>query len=405
MYLTHLSLKDFRKFARLDVDVPQGSIIISGSNAQGKTSLLEAIYLLSTFTSFHAESDRDLINFIQVRSPLAVAHINAELVRAGQPHRLQLRIIQEPNGSGAPRVRKQVLLDGVERKLGELVGFFNAVMFLPHMLQVVDGAPENRRRYLNLSLAQVVPGYSDVLARYQRVLSRRNLLLKQINDRGGDQEQLEYWDEQLVESGAWIIHARIQAIQEIERLARRIHRELTREQESLRFEYQPAYDPLPAPQKQLALSINDPRDRSSLSRERIQAGFAEALRLRRADEVARGVTTLGPHRDELRFLSDGIDLGSFGSRGQVRTTLLTLKLAEVAWMKEKTGFWPVLLLDEVLAELDDERRRDLLGRLSQVEQVLLTTTDLDLFSPQFAAKARQWKIKEGQLSLPMPGGE
>jgi DNA replication and repair protein RecF len=131
--------------------------------------------------------------------------------------------------------------------------------------------------------------------------------------------------------------------------------------------------------------------------EKIQQGFQEALARVRGEEVARGVTTIGPHRDELRFLSNGIDLGTYGSRGQARTAVLSLKLAEVAWMKEKTGQWPVLLLDEVLAELDPERRADLLARLAESEQALLTTTDLDLFEPQFVAGTGQWTVSNGRL--------
>jgi DNA replication and repair protein RecF len=131
--------------------------------------------------------------------------------------------------------------------------------------------------------------------------------------------------------------------------------------------------------------------------EQIRLGFLERLAGLRGDEIERGVTTIGPHRDELRFLSNGIDLGLYGSRGQVRTAILAVKLAEGAWMKERTGNWPVLLLDEVLAELDPQRRLDLLSRLSQSEQVLLTTTDLDLFEPEFVRQAEIWHIQSGRL--------
>ncbi len=131
----------------------------------------------------------------------------------------------------------------------------------------------------------------------------------------------------------------------------------------------------------------------------IQGGFRERLLAQRKEEISRGVTTLGPHRDDLRFISNGIDLGNFGSRGQLRTALLAIKLAEVAWLKENTGHWPVLLLDEVLAELDDYRRQDLLERLSKTEQLLLTTTDLDLFSDKFRKTATRWEIQNGQLTV------
>jgi DNA replication and repair protein RecF len=145
------------------------------------------------------------------------------------------------------------------------------------------------------------------------------------------------------------------------------------------------------------LPLEAPVDRSSISLEKIQQGFMEKLAELRDEEVSRGVTTIGPHRDELRFFSNGIDLGTYGSRGQVRTAMLSLKLAEVAWMKEKAGQWPVLLLDEVLAELDIQRRDDLLSRLADSEQSLLTTTDLDLFSSNFTESATLWRVQDGRL--------
>ncbi len=418
MYLTHLSLTNFRNFTRLDVDIPRGPLMLVGGNAQGKTSLLEAVYYLATFASFHATSDRQLINFLASREPLAVAKIIADFYRSpgrggvgrapASPgyealatpghHRLEVRIIQEANGYGnSTRLRKEVVLDGVKRKISEGIGVFNAVLFLPQMLRVVEGSPEERRRYLNLAMAQALPYFAGEFSEYSRIVTQRNALLKQVYERGSDPQQLNFWDEQLAASGAKLIFARIHAIQELERLAARYHHELTRGQEILRLNYQPSYDPLPQPQQQYELPLNTPVDRSGISLEKIQHGFISALHAARAEEIARGVTTIGPHRDELRFLGNGIDLGIYGSRGQARTAVLALKLAEVAWMREKTGQWPVLLLDEVLAELDPDRRADLLERLAGSEQAMLTTTDLDLFSNEFVGQATRWQIRNGSL--------
>ena len=398
MRLTNLSLTNFRNFARLDLDVPGGAVLIVGANAQGKTSLLEAIYFLATFTSFHASSDRELINFVAGREALAVARIVADFERHDGDHRLEVRIIQETNGfNGTPRVRKEVLVDRVKVKVNEAVGRFNAVLFLPQMLSIIDGAPEERRRYLNLALAQAQAGFPEVLAHYARTLSQRNALLKQIGEAGGDAEQLAYWDEELAASGAHIIYARIQAVQELERLAARIHHELTRGGEILRLEYQPAYDPLPQPRGQYALPLDAPVSRSGLSVEHIRQGFRQGLKAQRAEEIARGMTTIGPHRDEVRFLESGVDLGTYGSRGQVRTAMLALKLAEAAWIRARTGQAPVTLLDEVLAELDTQRREDLLARLGDGEQTLLTTTDMDLFTPDFVEQAALWRVGSGRI--------
>ncbi len=400
MKLTHLSLTNFRNFSRLDVEVPPGPILLVGSNAQGKTSLLEAVYFLATFVSFHATSDRQLINFIAAREPLAVGRIVADFQKGGSAHRLEVRIIQENGGfNGSARVRKEVLLDGVKHKVGEVVGAFNAVLFLPHMLRVVEGAPEERRRYLNLALAQVLPRYAMLLSEYNRLLTQRNALLKQLGERGGDRQQLDFWDQQLAATGGQLMYGRIQAIRELEILATRFHSQLTRGQEVLRLDYQPAYEPLPHSTNQYMLPMDTPLDRSNLGLEKLQQGFMECLADKRSEEIARGVTTIGPHRDEMRFLVNGIDLGVFGSRGQARSAVLSLKLAEVEWVRSKTGHWPVLLLDEVLAELDNERRLDLLARLSESEQALLTTTDLDLFSKDFVNRASRWKIESGRLFM------
>jgi DNA replication and repair protein RecF len=413
MRLTYLSLENFRNFARLDLDVPGGATVFLGSNAQGKTSLLEAVFYLAAFESFHAAHDRELVNFLSARDPLTVGRIVAEyqseILTPGRKknNRLEIRLILENKTgnaggqNGAPRLRKEILVDGVKRKIGEAYGHFNAVLFLPQMLNVIDGSPDDRRRYLNLALSQVNPAYAQALQEYNQIVTQRNALLKALFERGVSAStasgELDYWDERLCFYGAKIIYERIQTIHDLERVATRIHHELTRGQEVLRLDYCPSYEPLPQQTNQFLLGLETPADRSHLSQEKIQAGFAQELAGLRKEEISRGMTTIGPHRDELRFLSNGIDLGSYGSRGQVRTTMLSMKLAEVDWMEQKTGQVPVLLLDEVLAELDPDRRFDLQERISSREQVLMTTTDLDLFSRTFLSKARLWRVDSGRI--------
>jgi len=372
-----------------------------GSNAQGKTSLLEAVYFMSAFTSFQTHADRQLVNFIaarEARRQVAVGRLVAEYQRRNSSHRLEARLIMEPTGVNGVRLRKEVLLDGVKKSLSDVIGQFNAVVFVPQMSQILEGGPDERRRYLNLTLAQTVPNYVRTLSEYNQALSQRNALLKALNERKGNGDQLGVWDEAVARLGAQIILWRIQAVQEIERLAARVHHELTRGKEVLRLSYEPAFDPLPQPNGQLGLKIDTPVDRSGLKLEDIRTGFVERLAQLRREEIARGMTTIGPHRDELRFLANSIDLGNYGSRGQIRTTLLALKMAEVDWMKERTGEWPVILLDEVMAELDLERRADLLTYLGQREQVLFTTTDLGLFTPEFAQDADIWDVAEGSVN-------
>ena len=399
MYLKHLSLTNFRNFTRLDVEIPRRVVVLVGANAQGKTSVLEAIYFLAAFTSFQTHADRQVVNFDEAKNnALTVTRLVAEYQHERSKHRLEVRLILEPTGVvSGQRLRKEVLLDGVKRPVSDVIGHFNAVIFVPQMSQIVEGAPEERRRYLNLALAQSTPAYARVLSEYNQALTQRNALLKLLGERGGSAEQLEVWDDALTRLGSQIILWRIEAIQQIERLASRVHGELTRGTEVLRLSYEPAFDPLPKPNGQLGLKIDTVVDRSGLDLKDIQNGFRERLRELRSEEIARGVTTIGPHRDELRFLANNIDLGSYGSRGQVRTALLALKLAEVHWMKERTGEWPVILLDEVMAELDLQRRADLLKYIGESEQVLFTTTDLNLFTPEFAQAAEVWRVEGGRL--------
>ena len=399
MHLTRLSLTNFRNFARLDIDIPRRSVLLVGSNAQGKTSILEAIYFLAAFTSFQTHSDRQLVNFIAARSKeLTVGRIVADYRSGGSSHRLEARLIYEPVGvQNGKRLRKEILLDGVKRPASEATGHFNAVLFAPQMSQIIEGGPDERRRYLNQTLAQIIPAYARTLSEYTQAITQRNALLKQLAERGGDPGQLTFWDETVVGRGAQLILWRIQAIHELETLAARVHHELTHGAEVLRLAYQPAFDPLPSPQNQYGLKMETVMDRTGLELDSIKKGFSEQLTMLRNEEIARGVTTIGPHRDDLRFLSNSIDLGDYGSRGQVRTALLSLKLAEVDWMKNRSGEWPVILLDEVMAELDMQRRTDLLGYLNKSEQALLTTTDLQLFTKEFAEQATLWEVQNGAV--------
>ena len=398
MFLTHLSLTNFRAFTRLDMDVPRRILLLVGDNAQGKTSLLEAVYFLATFTSFHAQNDRQLINFMAMHEQPAVTRLVGDFEREGRAHKLEVRLILDSNGNGGKRLRKEILVDGVKRTAQKAVREFNAVMYLPQMTRILEDGPDQRRRYFNMALTQVVPGYAQALSKYGQTISQRNALLKILAERGGDREQLMYWDELLTQYGSMLIKARVDAIAEMETIAARIHLHLTGNQEVLRFVYQPAYDPLPKPENQFSLGFTTPTDRSGYSREDLQSGFMQKLAEIRGEEIARGVTTIGPHRDELRFMANGIDLGSYGSRGQVRTALLSLKLAEAAWMQEKTGTWPVVMLDEILAELDAKRRQDLLDYLADSEQTMMTTTDVGLFDPAFVDGSTMWKIKAGRVS-------
>lgn len=387
MYLTHLSLTNFRAFSRLDMDMPRRILLLVGDNAQGKTSLLEAVYFLSTFTSIQSSSDRQVIGFLALEEPIPVSRLVADFERENQKHQIEIRLILEQNGTAnSQRFRKEILVDGNKRSAYQAVGLFNAVIFLPFMTRIIEGGPEERRKYLNYALAQVIPGYAKTLSEYSQSLTQRNALLKQIAERNSDRSQLIYWDEILAEKGSLLQFERVKAIQEIERIANQIHRSLTEDREILQFSYLPA------------LSFDS--DTSSdilIDKERgnFHQLFLDSLKAKQKEEIMRGVTTIGPHRDDLRFIINDLDMGDYGSRGQIRTTMLALKLAELDWMKNQTGEKPVLLLDETLAELDHKRREKLLQAILEGDQTILTTTDMKLFNHDFSEHANVWHIHQG----------
>jgi len=397
MLLQHLSLTNVRNFIRLETEVPSGATLIVGANAQGKTSLLEAVYYLARASSPHAQSDRQLINFLALREATPFARLVAEFRRADRPQRVEIRLVLEPgNASTEPRLHREVLLNGVRRRVSDLAGGLHAVLFLPQDLRVLEGPPSERRQHIDSSLAQADAAYAEALSEYGKVLAQRNALLKQLGEQGNQTSQLSFWDEELAEHGATLIRARALALTEHDRLAAPIHHDLTRGRETLHLEYLPSYDPLP-PATQLGLPLQAAPDRTVISRQAIRDGLLHALEEQRQEDLARGSTSLGPHRDDFRFTSNGIDLRAYGSRGQNRTAMLALKLAEVEWLHQRTSEWPVLLLDEVLAELDGERRQDLLHRVTALPQAMVTTADAEMFNEEFRRRATVWEVAAGTL--------
>lgn len=398
MHIQQLSLTNFRLYARLEVDLPAGALILVGSNAQGKTALLEALYFLATGQSHHAASERQLINFLALQEPQPFSRVVAEARSARDRVRVELRVIAEMGGEG--RLRKEVLLNGAKKRLADLAGRITAVMFLPQDMAIVEGSPGERRHYLDVALCQVDSIYQHNLSEYGKVLSQRNALLKQIQESGVSPDLLDFWDSKLCELAGQLQAARTHAVAELEALASPIHRELTAGKEGLRLAYHPSFDPsaAAAPEGQLGLPLSTPVHTLGLSASDIETLLCERLKASRSDEIARGQTLYGPHRDELRFVANGLDVGVYGSRGQVRTAVLALKLAETEWMRQRTGEWPILLLDEVLSELDAQRRSDLLRRLSAADQFVITTTDLAPFPPEFLARATVWRVRSGSVS-------
>ena len=399
MRIGDLSLTNFRNYRRFEARLPSGPLILLGSNGEGKTSLLEAIYYLSSANSPHAGSDRQLIHWLALREdPQPFMRIIAEVLLLEETRTIEVRLELHSTGKEqGQRLKKTVLVDGLKQGIRALSGLVNVVMFLPQDMVLVEGAPRERRRFLDATISQVDSNYANAVREYAKVIAQRNALLKNMRDRMDAADQLEYWDESLCVQGATIIARRARALEEIEHYASVVHKELTSDNGHLALVYHPSHDPAEQAGEQLELGLDVGQRRAKMPESDLATGMRERLHQLRREEVHRGMTLVGPHRDDFRFVLSGVDLGIFGSRGQGRTSVLALKLAEMAWMRDRSGEWPLLLLDEVLAELDPQRRYELLQRITTAEQVLLTTADLDMVATGFQRHARVWRVTSGTV--------
>lgn len=382
VHLAHLSLHNFRNYVRLELDLPPGVMALLGDNAQGKTNLLEAIYYLATSRSPYTGTDRELINWLSLeQEPLPYTRLVGRLARGENSVLLEITISQQAeNGS---RYQKQVRLNGVNKRAMDLLGHLNVVLFVPEDVNLVSGSPSLRRRYLDVMLCQIDTHYCRTLAGYNQIVTQRNALLRDLSKRGGDPTQLVFWNDRLVEHGAQLIARRREALDALDKPAQAIHSQLTDGSEHLHLRYVPSVD---LGEGQLAVA-------------EIRAAYQAQLLSLRQREMAAGMTLAGPHRDEMRFVIDDIDAGVYGSRGQQRTAVLALKLAEVELMHHETGDYPVLLLDDVLSELDAHRRRFLLNCVDDgQQQAIITATDLQALPPAFLQGCRLWRVEMGRLA-------
>ncbi|CAG1001488.1 DNA replication and repair protein RecF [Anaerolineae bacterium] len=397
MRLQHLSLVNFRNYSRLELALPSGALLLCGANAQGKTSLIESIYYLATARSPWTASDRQLMNWRAENDALPYSRISAEVRGKGEViTRLDITIYKDSQ-EGA-RFRKDIKVNGVKKRVVDLLGAITVVMFLPQDLALIEGSPTDRRRYLNITLAQSDPRYAEALQTFDQALQQRNALLRRIAERQGSPNELKFWDDKLVSAGSVIIAGRQRLLRELELLAQKVHRELTGGDETLEMIYQPSFAPTAKADGQLSFSVLGLDLHRQLKPAEIEPQYREALAQTRREELHRGITLVGPQRDELRFMVNGRDLGLYGSRGQARTAVLAIKLAEMGWMESATGECPVLLLDEFIAELDARRRAFLLERISHASQSILTTTEPDIFTQDFLSKAAVWTVHAGEIT-------
>jgi DNA replication and repair protein RecF len=401
MQVEHLSLTNFRNYARLEISLPEKRpVVLHGANAQGKTSFLEALYYLATSKSPYTASDRQLIHWRTEGEMLPFARLAADVrVRGGALTRFEVTLMLEKTQDGSQRFRKVIKLNGVEKRIMDTIGLLNVVLFLPQDLTLIEGTPTDRRRFVNDTLTQIDRAYYQALDQYEKLLPQRNALLRRIGEHRSKREELDYWDEQLARCGSVIIAGRQGFLRELEVGAQRAHLDLTGRRETLTLQYQPGFLPTFEGDGQMSFPVFGLDLHRELSAEQIQPQFAERLKAELPESLERGVTLSGPHRDELRLFINERDVGLYGSRGQSRTAVMALKLAELSWMRTHSGEYPILLLDEVVAELDSQRRAFLLERIDGVTQTLMTTTELDIFTKPFLERAAVWHVDDGKIDV------
>ena len=364
MRLSHLSLTNFRNFPQLELDLPPGVVIIYGRNAQGKTTLLEAMYLLAIARSSRAEKDIELINWDAVEEAQD-AIVAGTVDRQDERLRVHIgyRTVPPPPSSSPrsdrPKVLKEIRVSRVRRTASELVGLVNAVLFTADDIQLVSGPPSLRRRYLDILLSQTQPVYLRSLQRYQRVVQQRNRLLRALQEHRAEEKELAFWDTELVQVGAGIVETRHRAMAALSTLCAERHRDLVDGGEELAVEYRP----------------NVPMEIGSPTVEDAELALASAVEASTRKDIAVGSTTVGPHRDDFRMSLGPVDMGTYASRGQARTVALALRLAEAAFLDSARGEAPIILLDDVLSELDAARRSRVLERVTKYQQVIVTMTE------------------------------
>ena len=365
--------------------------LVSGANGQGKSNLLESVYLLAIAKSPRAASDRE---FVRRQPPDLATHtrVAARLVRGAESLRVQIDLAQLPPlaapDAGVPTgtvgegpLQKRYRVNGVDRRASEMVGQLNAVLFTASDLEFVYGPPSVRRRYLDILISQLDRGYLRSLQRYQNIVRQRNRLLRMVRLGRSRPDELDFWNQQLVVEGQRVTQGRGSAVQSLSRLARPAHEELSGGVESFDLVYRPSVD---AGEDESAEAFAD------AFRRVIEEGLDR--------EIAQGVTLAGPHRDDVLVLAGGASAASYASRGQVRTAALAIKLAEAAHIAERRGQQPVLLLDDVLSELDAARRSHVLSAISNYEQCIISTADPGAIESRFLAGMSRFVVDQGRVS-------
>ena len=366
MKVSSLKLVDYRNYEKLELKFYDDLNIFIGCNAQGKTNILEAVYYAACGSSFRSSTDSEL-----VRWNAPGGSISLGFQRFGGENQLDFTFYRDR--------RRTIAYNGRKISVKELIGAVNVVLFAPDDLQLIKGAPAGRRRFLDMEISQASPAYYHELIKYNRLLQQRNSLLKEIRERRAGRDMLEYWNPQLAESAAKITAKRLEAVKKFNMLANLMQKRISGNEENLSIAYQ------------IKGSENEPIAGN------LKIWYNEMLTRSGEEDVYRGVTGIGPHRDDIIISVNGINLRSFGSQGQQRTGVLAMKLSELEFIRSETGEYPILLLDDVMSELDAGRRQQLLSFIGREGiQTLITATDEAYFDMQ--SVERYFRVAAGSVA-------
>ena len=360
MILKSVELSDFRNYETLHMEFDCGTNILYGDNAQGKTNILESVYLSGTTKSHKGSKDREMIRFGCEES-----HIRTIVEKNGLDYQIDMHL--KKNRSKGIAINRIPI-----KKASELFGILNIVFFSPEDLNIIKNGPSERRRFLDLELCQLDKVYLYYLSKYNKILNQRNKLLKDIQFRPDLMETLDIWDMQLVECGRKVIETRAAFVEQLNEIVYGIHKNISGNKEELILKYEPD-----TASDELERKLNANKDR----------------------DLKFGQTSVGPHRDDLSFFIHGVDIRKFGSQGQQRTSALSLKLSEIELVKASIHDTPILLLDDVLSELDSNRQNFLLNSIHNI-QTVITCTGLDEFVKNRFQINKVFQVIEGQVFIP-----
>lgn len=394
MFLSHLHLTWFRNFQGLDLPLEQPLTVLQGPNGAGKTNLLDSICYLATSRSHKSQSDAQSVHVGIQADAIPYFEIAGKVVdRNGLAQ--TLRVYYGPREVQG-QVAKMLQADGTRLRAVDLMGRLRAVLFIPADTSLIADGPGIRRRHLDITLCQIDRVYFQALLRYQRILRERNALLKNLRAAGQFassrvEQEMHFWDGELVRLGGMVISQRAQWLQVLEEKARPYHTQMTLGQEQLDLAYRPSVRPPGSRRTETA------RDWAGIKAEEWQENFTRRLQETLSTDLARAATSVGPHRDDFDFRSNDLPLGKFGSRGQQRTAIVAYRLAEVEGIRARCQEAPLLLLDDVMSELDQTRQGMVVKAIRALDQVIVTTTDWTHYPDDFLDQAARWKVRAGTV--------